>query len=50
LHSLSKTFGLELIESVLTNHFTIFKTVSARTLICYHCTNIPAKPIELLHM
>lgn len=28
LTQLSKTFGLELIESVLTNHYMLFRTVS----------------------
>jgi hypothetical protein len=30
LNNISKTFGLELIESVLTNHFHLFKLVSQR--------------------
>lgn len=30
LSHLSKTFGLELIESVLTNHYNLFRTVCVR--------------------
>lgn len=39
LGRLSETFGLELIESVLTNHYTLFRKVIEKVLLPGLCTD-----------